>query len=1084
MADLPNVTVPSQNRVIFRVGAREVVVPAGENFVLEPTGQGEGTEIWMTLEKPWEMKAGVEPSVNEAKVPYNQFDKLGGQAVGAIGDIEFWFGAKGSAGPDHVLKNIRLVHVEPLETGLTTVPTDPDNPGKMRRFVSYRMYFADLREAWIPPRGGHLAVNDTINGPETQNVVSNRTLIELCLWKLGVAKADRQIDSFVDALPPVRNLEWRNNHPAEELRKLCDELGLVVCPQSGGKTVKVSVAGGDTAPSVPALRYLGGPLKLPGIDRRGKTVVFTTAPHPVLKREIFNLDSWDFVATAVVDPGTVLPGSMYPIRNDLTNAGWWPLRELPEINGQNPIAVLRSKFDGITEFRASLYKDQFYRYLRLRPNKRLAMLRSMIDDETLAHKNITVRAKIAVQGEDGQWSNSDDFVEIGTTVIIHQKSQDTRMVDSKSNPLDTIILGVGPRLVQTDDDDNPVSDREAAARELTVADLQVAVTYEKTETFAAAVQLEDDTGKKMPAFFWSGYRRGDGGSIEKLSDAELANALLDPQTLTIKDERIILEGGVRPSNMLAMERERELLAGRWLKGGNPPELHSVIGFFGVELSGAVASIKWDQAAARTDFEVNTWHLPTGLMTIGDLRNSLSGDEKFEKQAATQTARAAMGTAGAAEPASIQLPMASAPSAGDSSFWARLSGVETDTGTQVVRYKFIRQQQVNYQLVDVAPPAGQAKPTEEVWARHPGDPNQGRKLIVDQRVLLRPGKKDDAGEKVYYLVGPDGPQFAWLRIAAPFAAATWDAQGYSFVRQVRSGKGWVDQPGAAVEIGLRHPSGSKRMLKDTVVLAEDLGVDAAGVRMWSIVDTIEQAVIVRVNDFESGGGKYKGSILGKVSGSLTLAGEFSLASRDIGDVEGGAEDCLLFSAAEIGTDGTSRMLGKGTVVEGIIVGKASDGRKTVVTAGPSGVYPISDYFGTVYQTKGMHFPDQDFGTSFDDTTKILSLWWAGVSVKNCGADTLYTVGKKDAPLVLGPGLTFTNSAKKLEVAIGSTLPCLSFVADGCSLKLDAGDYDCISETFIKAGSLSFDGKYLCYTPVTITFIGKKVEGSQVCVTLCP
>ncbi len=1042
------------NIVLFRVGS------LGKG----PTPVSYGAVLKLCVDGAWKLGCGVEPTVNSARVPWTEYDRLNGETGPITGQVEFWWTKMPGVGvePDHVLNNVTLVEVEASEFGAV----DAAGP---RRAVEYRLYFADSRHWWLPPRGGHLSMQGIINAPGDQYLAANSTLLATLLQALGVSENKIIIDQeAVDELPVMRNLEWRAAHPQVELKKLLDELGLVLAPQADGVSFRVDVAGVGPVPTVPDERDLGT-VPLPGIDRRGKCVVFTSAPIAQITTETLQgPDPTTFEFVGQSDNG------------ETSELVWRPLRLI----GSWGIEDFRDNYARYGENVRSRLVGQAYRFVRFNPLKGYDLHRLVFENGEVRGGAIIVRAKIAQYDDVGVVRNSDEFVEIPATCMFKAQCRDTK--DSRGNIVDGYIIGVTPNLIRVQDDDGKgILDPIANAVELQFGEMEIRISYESlVHTTGSNVPLEDVNGKLTTQYFRSGYML-ESGDIRKLSDAELANALLDPDTITIRDERVLVVGGNGPSTRNTLEGEREALAWRWLRGsGDKPTRRSIIGFFPVELSGVVAEIKWSQADKRTDLETNNWYLPTGLWSIGRMqeeRKTLA--EKFPGQAATAQTRATIGGTTASQPSVLLTPMANGVAPADSSFWARLSAVEERSYShmdraQPARYKFVRQQQVDNRLVDVA------GALEQSWARHPSDPD-GSTLIVGQRVLLRPGKKDDNGDRVFWIVAPDGPQLFWARIAAPYSAATWDSQGYSFQCVVRDGKRFLDKPGAGIETGLRHPSECRRLLRDTIVMVQDLGVDPDGVRLVEIVDTIEQAVLVRVNGNEIGGGKYAGSILGKISGTRTLGGQYSLAANDLGDVEGGAEDCLLFAAVEVGADGTaSRTLSKGAVVEGIIQGWASDGRRVVVTAGSSGVYPISDYLGTVYQTKALHVPDQDFGTSFDDTTKILSLWWAGVSVKNCGADTLYMFGKHDAPLVLGPGLIFTNSTKKLEVSIGSTLPCLSFVADGCSLKLDAGDYDCISETFIKSGSLSFDGKYLCYTPVTITFIGKTVEGSQVCVTLCP
>src|SRR5437763_1304610 len=84
--------------------------------------------LFLTLEGPWVMSAGLKPNLNRAIVPCHQFDLLGG-VVDRTGKIDFWytnrppdldeegFNPGQPVRADVTIENVRIVDVEHSKIG-------------------------------------------------------------------------------------------------------------------------------------------------------------------------------------------------------------------------------------------------------------------------------------------------------------------------------------------------------------------------------------------------------------------------------------------------------------------------------------------------------------------------------------------------------------------------------------------------------------------------------------------------------------------------------------------------------------------------------------------------------------------------------------------------------------------------------------------------------------------------------------------------------------------------------------------------------------------------------------------------------
>ena len=568
-----------------------------------------GGAIDVSLDSDWVMQAGVKPDVNSAIVSWVEYDQLiagvpaGQTALSIMGNMQFWSTvnqASGAMQKDHEIGYVYLVDIEPLEFGCTFA-------GGTLRPIKYRLYFADYRQNFAPPKGGTLR-QGIVNGKGQVSLIPNSGLIEMCLLAMGfgvdpIDGADYSIDPAVDQVLPMRDLEWRGNPPAVELERILEYVGAVCCPQSGG-AVRVDCIGTGKEPKIPfdvqvRDRDLGR-LDLPGLNRKGKAVVFSSAPHPVYETITFDDQKYyDFVVPEDSSAG----GQILPPRwADITNASW--------LAGQDPMALLRKGFDGLSPIFKSRADRRLFRCLRLKPNKRYFPLAAVMSG-TLHLYHPIVKAKIAVQDPaTGTWSNSKDLVECTVERIDFSLHENAQYQDQVGNKLPDIVLIIDERLVQVDVDG--VTDLNAHAVSLGMNDIEITVTTEQIKRNADASPVLDGSGKPIPVYFELGYLLS-AGAVRQMTAQELVNALADPETLIVsRPEMVMVTTDGQPIDPTQYQAECSRLAQRWLPGsGDKPSLQQVIGFCAAELSGRVTKISWNREP-RTKWEVMTWWNPRGV----------------------------------------------------------------------------------------------------------------------------------------------------------------------------------------------------------------------------------------------------------------------------------------------------------------------------------------------------------------------------------------------------------------------------------------------------------------------------------------
>lgn len=266
-------------------------------------------ELWdfivLKLDNPWVIAPGVEPTINPAEVPWFEYDKLGTDPTVHRGEISFWSNDRPprqadwemdpeeeeAREPDVTLQAWRIVSVEPVQIGV-------DATTMRRRVLKYRLHFADQREQFTAPRGGLLCVGKVNEkGAKPDTLLSFAGAVRLCLDTMGIldrtdiATATVQdlsqptgtrTVSTLDVIDPPKELQWDAAHAPTELGKLLDDGGLFFHVRANG-WFAIDRMGSGSPPQIPDGLALPE-VKIPFFDRRGKVVIFSSAPYPILEK--------------------------------------------------------------------------------------------------------------------------------------------------------------------------------------------------------------------------------------------------------------------------------------------------------------------------------------------------------------------------------------------------------------------------------------------------------------------------------------------------------------------------------------------------------------------------------------------------------------------------------------------------------------------------------------------------------------------------------------------------------------------------------------------------------------------------------
>lgn len=643
---------------------------AGFNIVTfkldDTSGSGDAVRVALVLQHPFTLTAGTKPNINRAHCPYTEFQKLG-KDPGKTGTLEFWNKNDPTvpgAAPDIAIQKVTIIDVDIARVGQ---PAGED----ALRVAEFELYLADFRQALASPRGGRLRrgllnpgqdANPTpdIAGDNTDvggdfsgtggsfddssgdgtdpqssaatDDVPNSQLIAWCLEAMGMA--DVAVPDSVDDVKAPRDIKWFGNHATTELQKLLDLTGCVFCPQLDGTATVEAIGAGDD-PQIPEDVKLPE-ITLPGIDRRGQTVVFTSAPSAVISTITItgpSPDSWIFI---VQD----------------TDEKWKPLDfhlNLMQSTGYaSPVDGVRDNWRQVDEKYRYRITLQAYKFLQLSPdtyNPRNQPILRQVIHEGFQSATLKLRAKVGVQ-KGGIFVNATDFVEVPITANIQGGPGN---VIACAYPLGKVALG-GTDLLKN-------------WAELEDGDLEVEVSLEK----------HDDQGK--PVYFVAGFTRDVGsGGVTPLDDDSAMNAAYpsvdgtgktaapaaDVIVLERPDWRL-LEIAEQPVNLDELKAAAKAEADKLLaKSGVPTRILRARGFVAAGTSGLASEVSFDQHGAVTQWKLNNWWRPlsgTGMVDASNAPTQAPG-EAYPQATRVEAKRAALGAAGSTMPSVPVTPDAS------------------------------------------------------------------------------------------------------------------------------------------------------------------------------------------------------------------------------------------------------------------------------------------------------------------------------------------------------------------------------------------------------------------------------------------
>lgn len=589
-----------------------------------------GERVLLSLEGEFTLTAGVEPNVNRAVLLYDGYALLG-KSLGAPGKLEFWYGASplpeadGGNGPgvapDRYQEGVRIVEVEPLRIGVLAGETD-------ERVIAWRVALVDVRERFAPPLGGLLTrglVNPdaTEAGTAAAGQVNCAVLVQWCLDALGVAYGP--LPAGLSDVTPPRNLQWFGVPAREELAALLEHTGCVLVPRANG-TVEVrkvgAATGDDLPPNAPGDRKEVD-LVVPSTDRRGTTVVFTSAPNPVLdtiKLKGPAPDTWQYVVRDV-------------------DGAWKPLDDAAVVNnywsGSTAAEQIRKHFSGVGATHRDRVRAEVYRSIRLDPATYLPAIQGVLrrqvklgDAARLVLKGIEVKAKRAQQQpDDARWRNSTELIPCAATTL-----------ERAANVIRTW------HLLGKVEGDGSVADLEASFVPLGANELEVTLTVEAAKD-----------GKPEYACF--GFTRLGDGTVQAMNEAQSRAAMENPGGDVVvysrPELRLVRDAIAQTDNQAALQSEAYILAVEHFRGASSLRVLTVKGFWPGELSGRVTEVRISQATPRTTFLVDrTSSTLGGRVKPSALRRGGGGGRNHGGAAGGQsqsTALALGGSAGGTQP---------------------------------------------------------------------------------------------------------------------------------------------------------------------------------------------------------------------------------------------------------------------------------------------------------------------------------------------------------------------------------------------------------------------------------------------------
>lgn len=558
------------------------------NLITFAPNNGEGERVPLSLEGDFELTPGIEPNVNTAIVDYAGMESLGWH-LDEAGTIEFWYSAQiaTTAGgglvfngqADRFLKQVRIVEVEPVKVGFV--------PGQAKDCIAFwRIALADTRERFAPPLGGIL--NEGLLNPDADEEgktaatqLTNSELLQRCLARLGLTVA---LPAGIDAIPAPKNLRWSGVYARDELARLLDHCGCMMIPLNNG-TVSIVKVGAGIVPNIGADRAEVD-ITLPGTSRRGSTVIFTSAPTPVVE------------TIELTGPSQA---TFQYVLQDSPNFIWRPIDDPIIVNtyffGSSAAEEIKKHYSGVGEsFRDGVRGQAFHaiqisdQVLKTAGQSLLRRKYGIDAGGQIKVSEVTIKAKRAVQQTSGGWKNSQEMTPCRAGWILGG------------------AVVVTWELLGKVDGSAEVPDFEAAFVPLSDGDMEIVAT------------IEASTGG-VPEYANFGYTRQADGSVQSLNDAQVKAMIEHPissvSIISRPDLRMVRDSVNNKDNRAALESAAQALAIEYFRGASTFRILTAQGFVNDELSGRVTSVKISQRPPRTTFTIDNTNGALGARLRAD-----------------------------------------------------------------------------------------------------------------------------------------------------------------------------------------------------------------------------------------------------------------------------------------------------------------------------------------------------------------------------------------------------------------------------------------------------------------------------------
>ena len=166
--------------------------------------------------------------------------------------------------------------------------------------------------------------------------MSNGWLVRRCLEAMGIL-TETAITDTIEGTTPLTKLQWKGARAPEELGKILQAINCVFSVTGAG-TFKVQRVGEGARRVIP-IEQRGYEVASPGIDRRGRIVLFCSAPNPVICRKTLkgpHPDTFEFVVQDVKK-----------VANNKDLADVWVPIESCSLYPATPIELIRNRGQGV-----------------------------------------------------------------------------------------------------------------------------------------------------------------------------------------------------------------------------------------------------------------------------------------------------------------------------------------------------------------------------------------------------------------------------------------------------------------------------------------------------------------------------------------------------------------------------------------------------------------------------------------------------------------------------------------------------------------------------------------------------------------